>query len=70
MVSPKHFAINTGMCLKILAKFHKKISEGRVFTSRARKLKKGEKREETEPVTVTLNFFKNVHSKDKNQILQ
>ena len=57
--------INTGMLLN--CDFE---AENAVYSFLIRKLKKGEKREETEPVTVTLNFFKNVHSKDKNQILQ
>jgi len=35
-----------------------------------RKLKKGEKREESDPITVQLDFFKNVRAKNKNQIIQ
>ena len=58
--------INTGMLLN--CDFEAENAE--IYSFLIRKLKKGEKREETEPVTVTLNFFKNVHSKDKNQILQ
>ena len=40
--------------------------------TRYRKLKKGEKREDhnQDGISIKLKFFKNIHSKDKNSILQ
>ena len=40
--------------------------------TRYKKLKKGEKREDHnhDGISVKLKFFKNIHSKDKNSILQ
>ena len=40
--------------------------------TRYKKLKKGEKREDhnQDGISVKLKFFKNIHSKDKNSILQ
>ena len=40
--------------------------------TRYKKLKKGEKREDhnQDGISIKLKFFKNIHSKDKNSILQ